>query len=58
MTRLKVLEIVLCRKQQPYEPFVAASCSHCAVYQKSSLPPRKFVEQMVQVIEEDRKELN
>jgi threonine synthase len=27
-----------------------------AVYQKSSLPPRKFVEQMVQVIEEDRKE--
>jgi len=28
-----------------------------AVYQKSSLPPRKFVEQMVQVIEEDRKEM-
>jgi threonine synthase len=29
-----------------------------AVYQKSSLPPRKFVEQMVQVIEDDRKETN
>ena len=29
-----------------------------AVYQKSSMPPRKFVEQMVQVIEEDRKEMN
>lgn len=28
-----------------------------AVYQKCSLPPRKFVEQMVQVIEEDRKEV-
>jgi threonine synthase len=27
-----------------------------AVYQKSSMPTRKFVEQMVQVIEEDRKE--
>ena len=29
-----------------------------AVFQKSSMPPRKFVEQMVQVIEEDRKEIN
>jgi threonine synthase len=29
-----------------------------ALFQKSSLPPRKFVEQMVQVIEEDRKESN
>ena len=29
-----------------------------AVYQKSSLPARKFVEQMVQVIEDDRKETN
>jgi threonine synthase len=29
-----------------------------AVYQKSSLPPRKFVEQMVQVIEADRKDIN
>jgi threonine synthase len=29
-----------------------------AVYEKSSLPPRKFVEQMVQVIEDDRKETN
>jgi threonine synthase len=29
-----------------------------AVYQKSSMPPRKFVEQMVQVIEEDRKEMS
>jgi threonine synthase len=29
-----------------------------AVYQKSSIPARKFVEQMVQVIEEDRKEIN
>ncbi len=29
-----------------------------AVYQKSSLPPQKFVEQMVQVIEDDRKETN
>jgi threonine synthase len=27
-----------------------------AVFQKSSMPPRKFVEQMVQVIEEERKE--
>jgi threonine synthase len=29
-----------------------------AVFQKSSMPPRKFVEQMVQVIEEDRKEIS
>jgi threonine synthase len=29
-----------------------------AVFQKSSMPPRKFVEQMVQVIEEDRKEMS
>jgi threonine synthase len=29
-----------------------------AVFQKSSLPPRKFVEQMVQVIEDERKEIS
>jgi threonine synthase len=29
-----------------------------AVFQKSSMPPRKFVEHMVQVIEDDRKEIS
>src|SRR6185369_15579080 len=29
MPKPKFLECVICKKQQPYEPFVAAVCKHC-----------------------------
>jgi threonine synthase len=29
MAKPKFLECVICKKQQPYEPFVAAICKHC-----------------------------